>query len=105
MPRRRDPIKEPELPTLLRNAQPTRREIDGEPNLRKRRERLRARDAAIDTLMRMDREADKHGSRPDERVRNFIEALKASNDGCLPRPRGGAPARTAAPSLACGPGA
>jgi hypothetical protein len=41
--------------------------------------------------MRMDRDAEKRGSRPDQRIRNFIEDVKASNGGCLPRPKGGKP--------------
>jgi hypothetical protein len=41
--------------------------------------------------MRLDRDAEKRGSRPDQRIRNFIEAVKASNGGCLPKPKGGRP--------------
>jgi hypothetical protein len=41
--------------------------------------------------MRLDRDAEKRGSRPDQRIRNFNEAVKASNGGCLPKPKGGRP--------------
>jgi hypothetical protein len=97
MPRRRDPIKSRELSVLLRDAQTTDREIDGERNLRKQHERVRARDSAFEVLMRMYRDAKKRGNldRLDIRVRNCIERRKASNRirrrRLLPKPKGGKP--------------
>src|SRR5262249_42462311 len=91
MPRRRDPLKSRELSVLLRDAHLTRPEIDGEPDPCKRRERIARARSAREVLMRMDRDAEKRGSRPDQRIRNFIEDVKASNGGCLPRPKGGKP--------------
>jgi hypothetical protein len=83
MPRRRDPIKSRELSVLLRDAQPTPCEIDAEAEARAR--------SAREALMRMHRDAEKRGSRLDQRVRNFIEGVKARNDGRLPKPKGGRP--------------
>jgi len=93
MPRRRDPIKSRELSVVLRDAQLTRREIDGEPGPRKRRERIASSRSAREVLMRMGRDAEKRGSlhRLDPRVRNFVEGEKARNGGCLPKPKGGKP--------------
>ena len=63
MPRRwnPDPNKIRTIPVLLRDAQPTWREIDGEPNLRKRREHMHARNSAIDTLIKLYLHAEKNG--------------------------------------------
>jgi hypothetical protein len=85
--------KSRDLSALLRDAQPTWREIDGEPNSRKRRERERARVSAFEVLMRMYREAEARGSlhRLDPRVRNCIEGERARSGGHLPKPKGGAP--------------
>jgi hypothetical protein len=85
--------KSRDLFVLLRDARTTKREIDDAPTLRKRSEMLRARDSAIEILMRMYRDAEKRGSlaRLDMRVRNLIEGIKAGNDGRLPMARGGAP--------------
>src|SRR5262245_5606843 len=85
MPRPRDPIKSRELSVLLRDAQPTRREIDAEAEARAR--------SAREVLMRMHRNAEKRGSVDclDARVRNFVEGVKARNGGCLPKPKGGKP--------------
>jgi hypothetical protein len=82
-----------ELPVLLRDAQPTWREIDGEPNAHRRRERIRSRDTAIDALTKMYRDAQKRGAtaRLDVRVRNFCEGLKSRNRGRLPKSKGGRP--------------
>jgi len=93
MPRSRDPLKSRELATVLRDAQPTRHEIDGEPNLRKRRERIALAKSAREVLMRIHRDAEKRASlhRLDPRVRNFVEGVKARNGGCLPKPKGGKP--------------
>src|SRR5262245_49056754 len=55
MPRRRDPIKSREVSTLVRDARPTWREIKGEPNLRKRRERIARAKSAREALMKMNR--------------------------------------------------
>ena len=97
MPRRRDPLKTRAIPVLLRDAQPTWREIDGEPNERKQQERRHARDAATDTLMRMHRDAEERDAlaRLDPRIRNFVADLKTRNRMLhrkrLPKPKGGRP--------------
>ena len=52
----------PEIPVLLRDAQPTVDEIEGESDLRKRRERERARDFATGKLLKLYRDAEKQGS-------------------------------------------
>jgi|SRR5215470_3972058 len=93
MPRRRDPIKSRELSVVLRDAQLTWHEIDGERDPRKRRERIARARSAREVLMRMGRDAEKPGSlhRLDPRVRNFVEGVKARNGGCLPKPKGGKP--------------
>lgn len=78
---------------LLRDAQPTYREIEGEPEPRKRRQAERARDLAIDRLIKMYREAKKAGKlgQLDFRVRTFCEELKKRNHGQLPKAKGGRP--------------
>jgi hypothetical protein len=94
VPRRRKGTKYTrELPVLLRDVQPTWREIDGEPLAYKRRERIRARDSATDDLIKMCKDAEKRGAlaKLDIRVRNFCEGLKAQNRGRLPKPMGGRP--------------
>src|SRR5262249_62434819 len=93
MPQRRDPLNTRTTSVLLRDAQPTRREIDGEPNLRERRERIALAKSARGVLMRMHRDAEKRRSlhRLDPRVRNFIEGVKARNGGRPPKPKRGKP--------------
>jgi hypothetical protein len=110
MPRRRKGTENytPSIDVLLRDAMPTYREIAGEPDLRKRREKERARDFAIDCLAKMYRDAQKRRPRGrprkvpevaerkqtgqlDPRVRIFCEQLKDHNHGRLPRPKGGRP--------------
>jgi hypothetical protein len=83
-----------ELPLLLRDAQPTWREIEGEPNAQRRRERIRARDLAYGELIKIYRDAERCGAvcRLDIRVRSFCEAVMARNRGRLPTPKGGRPA-------------
>jgi hypothetical protein len=78
---------------LLRDAQPTFNEIEGEPDVRKRRERERARDFAIGKLLKMHRDAEKQGSlnQLDLQVRMFCDAHKARNAGVLPKSKGGRP--------------
>ena len=82
-----------EVATLLRDAEPTWAEIEGQPNRRKRVENERARDHAIDELVLMYRDAAKRGAlaRLDPRVAIFCERLKDRNAGRLPRPKGGRP--------------
>jgi hypothetical protein len=99
LPRRRKGIEyNPEISVLLRDAEPLWREIVGEPDLRKRRERIRARDLATDQLMRIARDVEKHGSSSQLdvfRVRAFCESLKARNRRShrrrLPKAKGGRP--------------
>jgi hypothetical protein len=83
------------LQVLLRDAQPTRREIDDEPDGHKRRERERARDTAIDVLIRIVRtkrfQGKTLGALEQLRVNNFIRELMARNGGRLPKPKGGRP--------------
>jgi hypothetical protein len=84
-----------EIAILLRDAEPTLAEIEGQPTQRKRRENERSRALAIDELVMMYREAAKLGilDRLDPRVRNFCERLKGKEGkfGRLPRPKGGRP--------------
>jgi hypothetical protein len=82
----------PPLDVLLRDAQPTRFEIENEPNLQKRRERQRARDIATDDLIELVREHETQGrlKQLDPRVRLFWEQLKSSR-GKLPKRKGGRP--------------
>jgi hypothetical protein len=81
-----------ELDVLLRDAQPTRLEIENEPDLQKRRERQRARDIATDALIALFREHETQGrlKQLDFRVRLFFEQLK-SRRGKLPKRKGGRP--------------
>src|SRR6476660_5175875 len=78
-----------EIAILLRDAEPTLAEIEGQPTQRKRRENERSRALAIDELVMMYREAAKLGilDRLDPRVRNFCERLKGKEGkfGRLPR--------------------
>lgn len=83
----------PEISVLLRDARPTYVAIEGEPDLRKRRERARERDLAIDRLLKMYREAEKSEllDKLDFRVPMFYEELKQRNRGRLPKAKGGRP--------------
>src|SRR5262245_12003515 len=95
MPQRRDPIKSREFLVLLRDAQTTQHEIEGEPNARKRQDRIRARDSASDELMKIVRtktfRGKKLGALEQLHVNNVIKGLMARNRGQLPRPKGGRP--------------
>ena len=95
MPRRRKGTEyRPEICVLLRDAQPTYAEIACERDSRKRRERERACELAIDRLVKMYRDAkkaDKLGQL-DFRVCTFCEELKQRNHGQLPKAKGGRPA-------------
>jgi len=95
MPPRRKEKYTRELQVLRRDAQPTWHEIEGEPNERKRQDRIRARDSAIDELMKIVRtkkfRGEKLGALEQLRVNNFIKRLMARNGGQLPRPKGGRP--------------
>jgi hypothetical protein len=95
MPRPRKGHKyNPELAVVLRDAQPTWREIKGEKNVHKRRERRALAISARDELIKMHRDAEKRGAlaQLDIRVRNFYEAEKARNRthhrARLPKPKG-----------------
>jgi hypothetical protein len=84
----------PEIPTLLRDAQPTWREIEGERDASKRRERKRAQNIATDALVTMYRNIGDVVTLLDifdPRIRIFCEDLKAHNGGRVPRPKGGRP--------------
>ena len=98
MPMRRKGLKyTPELPVVLRNAQPTWREIHGELNARKRREQFALAIWARDLLIKMYLDAEKRRvlTQLDIRIRNFVEGLKARNRRLhrrrLPKPKGGRP--------------
>jgi len=83
------------LQVLMRDAQPTWHEIEGEPNEYKRKDRERARDTAIDVLIRIVRtkrfQGKTLGALEQLRVNNFIRELMARNGGGLPKPKGGRP--------------
>jgi hypothetical protein len=83
----------PDISVLLRDGQPLHKEIEGEPNPRKRRERERARDFARDCLFKMYRYAERRGKLEDLdiRVRFFCEESRERNAGILPLPTGGRP--------------
>jgi hypothetical protein len=94
VPRRRKGLEYcPEVPVLLRDAQPTVDEIEREPDVHKRRERERARDFAISKLLKLYRDAGKKSTvdQLDPRVHFFCETQKARNGGVLPRSAGGRP--------------
>jgi hypothetical protein len=77
----------PEIEILLRNANPTRSEIEGELDRKKREARQRERDIARDELMRMYRDWNSGTSSIlDFRVRLFCERLIAENEGRIPPP-------------------
>jgi hypothetical protein len=54
---------------------------------------MHARNSAIDTLIKLYLHAEKNGylARLDLGIRNFVEELKARNQGSLPEPKGGRP--------------
>jgi hypothetical protein len=83
----------PEISTLLRDAEPTWAEIEGEQDPRKRRDRERARDVANDELLSMYRDAEKRDAldQLDYRVRVHCEQLRERNGGKLPTRKGGRP--------------
>jgi hypothetical protein len=80
----------PKISILLRDAQPTWQEIDGEPDPKKSLETERRRDIGIDELITIYRES-KRGGRVDPRVELFCKLLKKRNGGKLPRRKGGRP--------------
>jgi hypothetical protein len=104
------PAKRPPNPArlakLLRYARPTKRELEGQPNLldlrngvanvhnpRKARETCLRRNLAIHTLTAIWRDAEAAGQLgrlPDD-IRFFVEGLKRANGGKLPKPRIGRP--------------
>jgi hypothetical protein len=87
VPRRRKGIDYcPPIPVLLRDANPTRAEISGDPEACERRDLARGR------LAKMYREAEKRRGidRLDFDVRMFCEQLKREQ-GCLPKLKGGRP--------------
>jgi hypothetical protein len=83
----------PELAVLLRDAQPTWREIEGEPDLRKQQSNKRDRELAIDELVTIYNDHEKQArlcELPAD-VRMFCRRLKQQNGGKLPRRKGGRP--------------
>jgi hypothetical protein len=82
-----------ELDVLLRDAQPTTCEIGGEKDPRRRQERERARDIAIDELITMYLEHQKKGQlrQLDLRVRIFNERPRAPEVALRTKPMGGRP--------------
>jgi hypothetical protein len=83
----------PEIAVLLRDAQPTLREIEGEPDLRKRQNNIRNRDIAVDELVTIFRDHEKQ-DRLDElpaEVQIRCKKWKQQNGGRLPRRKGGRP--------------
>jgi hypothetical protein len=78
---------------LLRDAQPTWAETEGEMNSRIRQKNERAQQVATDELIKLYRQHAKRGAlhNLDLGVRNFCEDLKARNGGRLPTPKGGRP--------------
>jgi hypothetical protein len=81
-----------DLATLLRDAQPTRREIADEADPRRRKERQRAYELARDALVRMYLEAEAEGrlAQLDPAVRDICHQWKEVGGGKLQRPKGGA---------------
>lgn len=77
----------PAIEVLLRDAQPTRSEILGDPEARQRR------DLAIDGLVKMYNDAKRARKikKLDYRVGMFCEELKKRNHGRLPKAKGGRP--------------
>ena len=82
-----------EFAVLLRDAQPTWHEIEGEPDPRKRRENRRARDIAIDQLVTIFAECERRGQLhelpPEGQI--LYKQWKRQHGGELPRRKGGRP--------------
>ena len=82
----------PDISTLLRDAEPLRREIEGEPDPATRKRNERRRDRARDALIRSARQAEEAGTylalSPDHR--EFYERLTEEAGGA-PRQIGGRP--------------
>ena len=91
--RRKGQYCRPEIRTLLRDANPTTFEIKGEPDAHKRHRNERARDIAVDELVKMYRDYEKRGQlhELDFQVRIFCELLKRRHGGKLPPGKGGRP--------------
>jgi hypothetical protein len=100
------PLRAARLVMLLRDARPTKRELDGRPNIldlrdgvadvpdpRKAREAKLRRNRAIHELTAVYRDAKKTGQlgRLDADIRFFVEGLIRANSGKLPKPRIGRP--------------
>ena len=86
MPQRHKLKYDPELlNVVLRDAQPTRSEIEREPDARKRQ------DWATRLLGSIYHDAEKYGELHllDPRIVNFCEIFKARNGGYLPKSKGG----------------
>ena len=83
----------PELPILLRDAQPRWAEIEGEADPRERKRREDARDFARLELIRLYLLAEDGGklAELDPRVRDLCERWRAENGGRFPSSKGGAP--------------
>jgi hypothetical protein len=98
MPRRRDPMKTREFSTVLRDAQISQHEIEGEKDARKQKDLIRARDSAFDEIVKIDRtktfRGEKLGALEQLQANNVIQGLMARNGGQLPRPKGGRPRRS-----------
>jgi hypothetical protein len=85
-----------EIQTLLRDAQPLRKEIEGETDKQKKKYAERRRDTATDELIKLYRDVEnKAALSPLDllRVRTFCEQLKKRNGGKLPALLGGAPSK------------
>jgi hypothetical protein len=84
----------PSLATLIRDAQPTYSEIDGEPDIKKRTANERRRDIARDEILRRYKEAETAGRLDtlDRAILDLCEEWRRQNGGVLPRRKGGAPA-------------
>jgi hypothetical protein len=84
----------PEINTLLRDALPTWREIEGERDSQRRRANKRAQDKAVDELVTIYRDHEARGKlgELDPRVRMFCEDRKRRNGDKLPGRKGGRPA-------------
>jgi hypothetical protein len=82
-----------EFAALVRDALPTWREIEGEPDARLRKQAERKRDIAIDELVTIYRDHKKRGQldKLPPIVRIFCEQLKHQGCGKLPARKGGRP--------------
>jgi hypothetical protein len=83
----------PEIAILLRDAQPTWREREGEPDPKKWKENKRKEEDATDQLITIYCDHEEQGwlDELDLQVRFFCEQLKSWNGGKLPRRIGGRP--------------